>query len=240
MTLTELQTFLKTSNDLYVFEVEAKKFLVKCYRGEDAQRHRDAEAVTMAYWKSKGFLVPDVVDISVPGIEGAYLVMSLIEGISFREYLSQSEINVSEKLERVSALFRQVYSRHRLAFETDDRQLIHYDPSTGNILMAQKNFYTIDFESPARSLPVKQSGAIELATLCRWMARDMGAETVPEIMMRLVEAFDDCPMVLQLIVERTAGRSFQFIHRWRNEKRKRVHPQDVTKYDIADTLAKLL
>ena len=239
MKLTELQTFRKTSNVLYLLEVDEKQFLVKRYRDCDSQRRRDTEASAMAYWKSKGFLVPDLAPMSLPKIEGVYLVMSFIDGLSLREYLSQSDVEVSEKMGKLSEVFRQVYTRHKRAVENNDRQLIHYDPSTGNILIAKQDLFTIDFEAPVRNLSVQEAAAIELATLCRWITRDLGLECVRDILLRLVEAYD-CPMVLHMIVKRTAGRSFQFYHRWRDRKRKSVYPQEVTKYDIADTLAKLL
>ena len=53
----------------------------------------------------------------------------------------------------------------------------------------------------------------------------------------MAKAYRGNQEILQLIVERTASRPFQWYHRWRDRDRKRRNPAEVTKYDVADAVA---
>ena len=130
--------------------------------------------------------------------------------------------------------------RHKLAIHLNDPDITHHDPSTDNVILAKNNFYFIDFETPAqRRRSVLESASIEVAITCMWIVRDLGIESNEHVLKALVEAYDRQESLLKLIVERTCGRPFQFYHRWKNRKRKLAHTDEVTKYDIADGLAKL-
>jgi hypothetical protein len=84
-----------------------------------------------------------------------------------------------------------------------------------------------------------ESASIEAATTCRWIVRDLGIESLDRVLKLAAAAYGNQELLLKLIVDRTTGRPFQLYHRWKNKKRKLAHPDEVTKYDIADGLAKL-
>lgn len=240
MRLSPLETFRKTTNTLYTLVDGDDKYLVKCYCGpRNFTRYRQ-EKLTLNRWEQAGFNVPTVHDIEVPSATEPYLVTSFIEGPSLREYLSESAHALGDKLGTLRGLFRELARRHDVAICTNDRHLVHYDPSSGNIIATQNGFYFIDFETPVEtSHSVLEWASIEVASTCRWIVRDLGIESLEEVLKLVVAAYKDQESLLRLIVDRTTGRPFQFYHRWKNRKRKFARPEEVTKYDIADGLAKL-
>jgi tRNA A-37 threonylcarbamoyl transferase component Bud32 len=241
MKLSPFKTFRKTTNSLYVLVDCDRKYLVKHYRGPRNFARCRQEELKLKLWKQSGLNVPDIHDKEVSGIREPYLVMSFIEGPSLREYLCKNECSIEEKLETLKKLFYELAQRHDLAIRTDDRNLVHHDPSSGNIMCTEKGFYFIDFETiPKRRHSVPESAGIEVATTCRWIARDIGIGHLHEVLKCMLGAYKGQNHLLNLIVKRTSGRSFQFYHRRQDRKRKRERPQDITKYDIADALAKLL
>lgn len=241
MKLSPLTTFRKTSNQLYTLVYNMEKLLVKCYQGSSACAHRKQEQAALRYWKEAGYNVPDIFDVPVPELEQPYLAMTYVEGPSLREYLSTIACTPNEKLQTLAKLFNEISERHKLAVENNNRNLVHYDPSSGNIICSDKKFYYVDFEATPKHKSVMEAAGSELLTLCRWIVRDLGIEFLEEIMELVVTSYADQKSLLKCLVKRTSGRPFQFYHRWKNHKRKTANPKkDVTKYDIADTVAKLL
>jgi len=238
MELFPLTTFRKTSNQLHTLVYNKEKLLVKCYQSSSACAHRKQEQATLRYWKEAGYNVPDIFDVTVPGLEQPYLVMTCVEGLSLREYLSTNTCVTEEKLQTLAKLFHEISERHKLAIEDNNRNLVHYDPSSGNIIYSGKKFYYVDFEAPPKYKSVIEAAASELSTLCRWIVRDLGIEFLEEIMKLVVTSYADQEPLLKVLVKRTSGRPFQFYHRWKNHKRKTANPKDVTKYDIVETIAK--
>ena len=241
MGLQPLKSFRDTSNSLYTLIDGENKFLVKCYRGGGGEKRRNRERFALNYWKAAGFLVPQVHDREVPGLSGPYLVTALLEGPSLRELLLTDVRSPEEKRETLARLFAEMARRLDAALSANDALSVHHDPNTGNIICAEDGFYFVDFEAPPRKTRrVQQASSIEIATTARWIVRDLGIEFLHETVKLLAGAFASREALLKRIVKRTAGRPFQFYHRRRNRKYKKAHPDDVTKYDIADALSKLL
>ena len=240
MTLSPLETFRETTNMLYTLVDGDEKYLVKCYCGPDSLVRLRQERLMLTRWRRAGFHVPEVHDIEVSGVPEPYLVTSFVEGPSLREYLSNNGCVIDEKLETLQRLFGELARRHELAVHASDPNLVHHDPSSENIIHAKNGFYFIDFETPVeKSRSVLGPACIEVATTSRWIVRDLGIESLEEVLKLVVAAYKGQESLLRLIVDRTTGRPFQFYHRWKNRKRKRSYPGEVTKYDIADGLAKL-
>lgn len=239
MTLTELKTFKKTSNRLFVYDHEGEKLLVKCYHAQPAEKRRDKELFIMRYWHDAGYNVPEIHNIEIPSIDAPYIVMNFIDGISLQHFLSTEDHGLETKLETVSRFFENINDRHDRAIRDDDKNLIHFDPSTGNVICADNDFLFIDFEDARKKRSVLNAAAIETAVLCKWIVRDMGIKYANNVLSRLVSVYDNRKL-LNLIVKQTAGVPFQFFHRRRDRNKKLANPLEVTKYDIADTLAKLL
>jgi len=240
MKLSPLATFRKTSNALYTFTGDKEKLLVKCYRGCSAYDHIQQEQFALTYWRQAGYSVPEIRDLIVPPLEQPYLVMTYIDGLSLREYLSSERIALDQKLLAVEKFFADMSTRHKRAIKNDDRHLLHYDPSSGNVILADNKFYYIDFEAPPQRHGVLDAASAELATVCRWIVRDLGIDSLKDVLRVMVSAYADQQVLLRRTVNRTTGRPFQFYHRWQDRKRKLAQPQNVTKYDIADALRKIV
>lgn len=241
MELKPLMKFSKTKNKLYTLVDRNSKYLVKCYCGPHNLERYTQEKLMINHWKEAGFKVPEIYDKEVQGVTKPYLVTGFIEGMSLREYLSENNNSIDKKLETLTKLFYELSKRHELAIRTDDRYLVHYDPSSGNIICTKNGFYFIDFETPPpKKRSLLESASIEVATTCRWIVRDLGIEFIEEVLKLIVASYTSQKSLLKLIVARTTNRPFQFYHRWQNYKRKLAHPKNVTKYDIVDMLSKLL
>jgi len=240
MALSPLETFRKTTNALYILVDGGKKYVVKHYRGPGNLARRRQEELSLTHWKKAGFNAPEIHDLRVPGVPEPYLVTSFIEGLSLREYLCAGTHAVDERFSTLEMLFRELAGRHEFAVNANDCNLIHHDPSSGNIICSEDGFYFVDFEAPLRKRrSALESASIEVATTCRWIVRDLGIESIEQVLKLLVVAYASQEPLLKLIVDRTTARPFQFFHRWKNRKRKLLRPDEVTKYDIADELAKL-
>jgi tRNA A-37 threonylcarbamoyl transferase component Bud32 len=241
MKLAAFETFRETTNKFYLLTDGSSKYLVKSYCGPDSSARHRQEKFMINHWKQAGFIVPQIYDKQVPDVPEPYLVTDFIEGPSLREYLSAENPTMPEKLAVLAKLFEQLRRRHDTAIQSNDQYLIHYDPSSGNIIYTADNFYFVDFESPPKSrYSVSESASIELATLCRWIVRDLGAESLEKVLKLLVTAYKGQEPLLNLVVKRTTTRPFQFYHRWKNRRHKMLYPNDVTKYDIADGLMHII
>lgn len=242
MKLSAFETFRKTTNNLYLLTDGGSKYLVKSYCGSSGFARYKQEKFMLNHWKQAGLLVPEIYDKQIPDVAEPYLVTGFIAGPSLREYLSsETPEGVPEKLSVLAKLFEQLRRRHDAAIGSSDPYLIHYDPSSGNIIYTENGFYFIDFESPPKSKQtIPESASIELATLCRWIVRDLGLKFLEEVLKEMSSAYKGQEALLNLAVKRTAGRPFQFYHRWKNKRHKTLYPNDVTKYDIADGLKRIM
>jgi len=241
MKLAAFETFRETTNKFYLLTDGSSKYLVKSYCGSDSSARHRQEKFMINHWKQAGFMVPQIYDKQVPDVPKPYLVTDFIEGPSLREYLSAKDPTMPEKLAVLAKLFEQMRQRHDTAIQTNDQYLIHYDPSSGNIIYTGDSFYFVDFESPPKSrCTISASASIELATLCRWIVRDMGQKSLEQVLKQMVTAYKEQEPLLNLVVKRTTARPFQFYHRWKNQRHKMLYPNDVTKYDIADGLTHII
>lgn len=192
------------------------------------------------HWNELGFNVPKIVTKRMEYIKEPHLVMSFIEGPSLREYLLGKSCSMEEKLELLTRLFKEMDHRHKLAIHSNDPDIAHHDPSTDNVILAEDHFYFIDFETPHKKRSVIELASIEIATICRWIVRDLGIDYVQEVLKRMLAVYKGQDNLLKPIIKRTSGRPFQFYHLWRDERKKVANPKDVTKYDIANALSELL
>jgi len=192
------------------------------------------------HWKKAGFSVPEIYDRVVPDVNEPYLVLSCIEGMPLREYLSTDTFPIDEKLQTLARLFNEMRERHKLAMRNDDYWLVHYDPSPTNVICSVGQFWYVDFEAKPKYPSVMEAAGTELLTLCKWIVRDLGIEFLDRVMGIVVTSYRGQKPLLRLLVKRTSGRPFQFFHRWRDSKRKLSNPRAATKYDIANAIEKLL
>lgn len=241
MELQPLKTFRASTNQASLLTAQGRQWLVKRYAGAHQQERRDCEEQTLRLWNKAGFRVPRIASIDLPELHGTpYLVMEYLDGPTLQEYLRRAGGTRVQKLEWLSRILRENCRRQALALREHQTRLFHPDPNSSNVILVGSEFCFIDFETSVAQDQFADAAAIETAKFCRWTARDLGIDTLPELMNRLVEAYHDDPLVLRRIVRRTQGRPFQFFHRWQDRKRKRKQPTEVTKYDIADALAQAL
>jgi tRNA A-37 threonylcarbamoyl transferase component Bud32 len=240
MKIAPFAAFRKTANALYTVCDGDAEYFVKCYRGPDGCERKDREERIIRLWDKEGFGVPRVYDVEIADLPGPYLVTSLVKGVALREYLVSDGQPTAEKLALLAKLFGELRRRHDLAVDRNDPRLIHPDASTGNILCTDSGFCFIDFEaSSVHKCSVMERAGIEVATLSRWIVRDLGEDSLLPVLERVLAAYEGREQLLDLAAGRTMNRHFQFYHRWRDRKRKRQNPGEVTKYDIAEALAAL-
>jgi hypothetical protein len=244
ITMTEFVGFTKpTHNRLYQMELDEGRFLVKVYGGQDAPQKCRRECDAIHAWQQAGFHTTELKEMKIPSLAGeSYLVMRFIEFASLREILRDEGRTIDEKLQLVETLFVQMQLRHHQALSSANRTIVHYDPSTDNIHYGDGRFVFIDLETPIPArVPILDSVSIELATTARWIVRDMGKDHLHSVAERMAPAyFEHHRPVLKRVVSRTRSRPFQFIHRRNDRKKKLANPAEVTKYDIADSLNRIL
>jgi tRNA A-37 threonylcarbamoyl transferase component Bud32 len=239
--LSRLGTFRQGTNEVFLLRHGGRELLAKCYRGEHPQARCDYERTTLQLWATLSLPVPRVWDIDVPELRGApYLITDYLGRLTLQEWLQDQAVPEAAKLSFLARIFTENHRRHRLAVERNEPRLIHADPNSSNILRAQEKFYFIDFERPAAFADLAEAAAVELGKFCRWTVRDFGVAQLEPVMQLLVEAYAGDKHLLRLFIERTCARPFQALHRWRDRRRKINHPGDVTKYDLADALLRLL
>ncbi len=241
MELLPYKLFRSTSNNkLYLVSPEDKTFLLKCYYGPRAQERKNSEFQTLQFWRDNEYPVPKCYDLEITDIVGPYLVMDYLPGTCLGEYLADPEVPVEKKLEKIGEIFRNNFVRHSKALKKKEPRLVHNDANTGNIVVSSDGCYYIDFEGSVKKGPLDDMVCREMAKLCRWVARDMGRDSLEAVVGNMVKAYQEKEELLRRIVELTIGRPFQIIHRLRDLRKKKANPGDVTKYDIADTLKKAL
>ncbi len=238
MELEPIKTFRRTTNKVSRFQHEGRELLVKHYTGTDKEARRDREERTLDLWRECGFHVPVVRKLQIPQLlDEPQLVLDYLGSLTLQEWLKNPAVTHGEKLESIAAIFAENNRRHRLAIERAEPLLIHADANTSNILCHEGRCYFIDFENGPEGTSLTELAAIETAKFTRWVARDCGIELLPSIAGAMAKAYRGNQEILQLIVERTTSRSFQWYHRWRDRDRKRRNPAEVTKYDVADAVA---
>lgn len=240
MNISPFAAFRRTTNALYTVRDADAEYFVKCYRGPSGPEREDRERHMIHSWEKEGFEVPRIYDIEIPDLTKPYLVTDLVKGVSLREYLAGDTQPASMKMEVLTKLFTELRRRHELAIAKNDPRFIHPDASTGNILCTRSGFCFIDFEAePRRRDSVMEAAGIEVATLCRWIVRDLGAGHLSEVLTRVQAAYEGREHLLDLAAGRTMNRPFQFYHRWQDRRRKQQNPGEVTKYDIARALTEI-
>ncbi len=236
MQLTTLKTRHETTNKLFCFTEDGAAYVVKCYTGPDASRRYEREKEVMSHWTTAGFFVPQRFDRIIPQIPQPYLVMSRMEGMSLHEYLLQTAPSSDDKLDTLGRLFGDMSARHKLAVAQNDPCLIHYDLNSRNVICAGDKLGYLDFESKPRYGSVNEAAGAELLVLCKWAVRDIGRKYLQKVMQMVAHAYKDQKTLMEIMIDRTAGRPFQFYHRLRNRKYRKQHPDHITKYDIVDAL----
>ena len=239
MELTLLKTFHDTTNRLYRLSKDGVELLVKCYSGPNAEYRWKRESRVMAIWGAHDYDVPVCYDIQVPGIKGPYLVMDYIDGICISEYLSDERVPIEKKYNTLRSIFNNNALRHATALTSKNPDLVQYDANTGNIMVTTNRCFHIDFETPPKNRTVGDLICKEMAKFCRWAVRDMGRECLDEVTGLLVGAYAKQPWLIDRIVALPTHRPFQGFHRWRDAKKKKKDPVEITKYDIADALKRI-
>lgn len=239
--LQPLKTFRTSTNRASLLVIDGQKWLVKQYAGSRQKERRDWEEHTLRVWSEAGFPVPRTSSLTLPELSDTpYLIMEFIDGPTLQEYLKREDVGRDEKVAILSRIYRENCRRQAKAMSEQEPALFHPDANTSNVILADNGFRFIDFETAIDLSRINEMAAIETAKFSRWSARDIGRDALPELMTHLVDAYQDQLSVLRQIIRRTNGRTFQFFHRWQDRKRKRKHPAEVTKYDIADTLAEAM
>lgn len=241
MELQPLNTFRQGSNEVCLLRHDGRELLAKRYRGEGAGARCDYERATLDLWASCHFPVPRVWPVEIPQWAGSpHLVTDYLGHLTLQEWLHDAKVPAAQRYEFLARLFRENHRRHRLALDRREARLIHADPNSSNVLRVGEQFYFIDFERSTEIADLTEAAAVEVGKFCRWTVRDFGRAHLVPVMRLLVEAYAEDRPLLELFVQRTCDRSFQWVHRWRDRRRKARHPDEVTKYDLADTLIDLM
>ncbi len=236
MNIHPLKLFRPTSNKLFVTDDNKQKILIKQYCGPDASQHCQHEKMTIQQWSKAGFNVPKLLHIDNIKLNKPYLAMTFIEAEAMGKLLKSPE---TDKFLLIREFYRELYRRHYLAIKQNNPDLIHHDANTGNILYNNHIFYFIDFESEVKFKDVELSASVELATITRWIVRDIGIESIEQVVSIANEQYKDLQKIMQLLIDRTLKRPFQTYHRWKDRKRKIKAPNNVTKYDVANVFKKI-
>jgi tRNA A-37 threonylcarbamoyl transferase component Bud32 len=161
--------------------------------------------------------------------------------LSLKQYLTSPDKAATEKLATIDLLFRQMARRHKIAVQSDDAALIHYDLNSKNIIRTNSDFYFVDFEArPRLRHSVLRSAGNEVLTICKWIVTDIGPDFLKPVAAQLLSAYAEQQNILRCVTSSVLDRHFQFYHRFKDRRRKMASPTSCTKYDIADALAALM
>jgi hypothetical protein len=236
MELTPLNTFHDTTNHLFILCADEKELLVKCYTGPHAVERWQLEKTVLTLWYRRQYPVPRCHPIRVPGLAEPYLVMDYLKGICISEFLSDKSVPQDKKLKTLKRIFQNNLIRHEQALALNDPRLVQYDANTGNIVITASGCFHVDFETPPKNRPITDLVCKEIAKFCRWAVRDMGRDSLSEVVTIVREVYHQHLGLLERIIALPTHRPFQFFHRFRDARKKKRYPGEVTKYDIADGL----
>ena len=242
MDYQKVVTAISTSNELIKLTEGKQSWLLKRYRGDKAEHHRDSEKNRLVLWAKQGFLVPEVIDLQLSAEVQPYLVLQWINGCSLTDYLTSVEHSIEVKIQKIKELIQLFYQRQQFCLAQKNYDFIHHDPNTGNMVLDKDDFYYIDFEEKVSSddYELSEALAIELAKFIRWVIRDIVKTHLNKVIQLTVEVYRPGNPILDQIIERVYGRHFQFIHRWKDRNNKKHNSAEVTKYDLADSLQFIL
>ena len=238
MRLRPIDKPFATANDFYEPVGGGTPCLVKVYRGRSARARRDREAEALAIWRRQGFDAPEVFELPLGDLEAPYLAISRLEGSSLRQILAGSGLEAG--LEALANVLVRMRKRHDRALEIDEIRLVHPDSSTGNVMLTDSGVFFLDLEARPKFADVREAAAVEIGKLSRWAVRDLGMQHCRAALGELLKAYAGRRELLERVVQRVHGRRLQFLHRWRDRRKKAAQPGEVTKYDIADALAEVL
>jgi len=236
--LTALRIYSETSNKLYRHETPSGTTVIKCYQGSSAGEHYEREKERLLHWKRKGHPVPAVLPLETGELSNdIYLVLEYLPGTSLQQLLCDTTIPIEQRENVLTNTLTSMAKRHQQAIAENDSYLIHFDANTGNIVISNNRAFWIDFEAPLSRGTTEELASREIAKFIRWAVRDLGHERLEHCIDRLVFAYQDQLSLLHNMANRTLQRNFSFYHRYRDRKRKKNNPREITKYDIADALA---
>ena len=75
---------------------------------------------------------------------------------------------------------------------------------------------------------------MELAKFLRWAVRDLGRQYLDRVVSFVLDSYGRESLIIAALVDRVYRVPFQFVHRWRDRRKKAGRPGEVTKYDLAD------
>ncbi|MCX7427873.1 MAG: phosphotransferase [Planctomycetia bacterium] len=228
------------TNDLYLLYVADGTTVLKFYRGSDPWRRRTRERAMLELWNQHGINVPKLRALTLPRVSRPYLAMSFVPGPSLRERLRGKDGAEVEKLALLDRVYREMRRRHELAIEAKEPRLIHPDCNTGNVILSENRVVWIDLECEGRFADVIDGAAAEICKFTRWVVRDLSIDSLARVCEVLCGAYCGLEVLLEYARHRTCCRPLQFLHRWRNRRRKLVAPAQVTTYDVVDGVDRTL
>ena len=236
MRIDPVVTDTDNSNDVARISEDGKTWFLKRYRGEGAISRRDTERDRLRLWRDKGFPVPRVVAKSLPREPGPHLVLEWVEGVSLAGFLKDGARSIDSRLGTLEAVIKCFHDRQEVNEGLEDFELIHSDPNTGNILVIEGGFFYIDLESRVTRAyrDFNEALAVELAKFLRWAVRDLGRQYLDRVVSFVLDSYGRESLIIAALVDRVYRVPFQFVHRWRDRRKKAGRPGEVTKYDLAD------
>ena len=236
MRFDPVATYTNNTNEIVKVTQGDRCWLLKRYQGNNALGRRNTEQARLRLWGSKGFPVPALYDLDLPEQSEPYLVLEWIDGISLAQLLNDESLTMDKRLQQLEKIIKDIYGRQSQNLQQNDYRFIHSDPNTGNILIKNGNHFYIDFEGcvTSSSNNITEALAIELAKFLRWSIRDLGRRHLQDVINRVIAIYGSDDPIIIAIYRRVYRSPWQFVHRFKDRKKKKNNPGDVTKYDLAD------
>jgi tRNA A-37 threonylcarbamoyl transferase component Bud32 len=212
--------------------------LVKVYTGAGARLRRRTEMETLEHWRRAGYAVPRVYPAAAPASPRPHLVLDYIPGQTLRDCLRDDRRDIEQRLSLAGEVLAGLSARQARALKLGDWRLLRDDANTGNFVVdGDGRIFQVDFERVPAAENLHEAAAMELAKLMRWMARDLGRPNLDRLAALAVKAYGGQSQVIGRVIDRTLARLGQWFHRFR-DARKRAQEGEITKYDIAEGLAR--